>query len=136
MNPITACRICQANGLRPGASRSRLFHARAATPLASGTGLVHLRGGGRARHYAGLGLPGALVMVPAARLIAMMAEGDNLSPRASAWPFMLFLTWLLGTLLPVAWMASRRGHGPARAVTFRMIWWVQATLYRWGIVRI
>ena len=136
MNPITACRICQANGLRPGALGSRMFHARAAAPLASFTSPVHLCGGGRARHCAGLGLPGALVIVPAALLIAMMAEGDNLSPRASAWPFMLFLTWLLGTLLPVAWMASRRGHHRARAIAFMMIWWVQATLCRWGIVRL
>lgn len=89
----------------------------------------------------GMGLPGALVMLPATPFIAMLAEGGNMFPRDSAWPFMIGLTWLLGGLLPVAWMASRRWQGVARAVAFLLVWTALAmlgavVLYWWGIVGI
>lgn len=89
----------------------------------------------------GMGLPGALVLLPATPFLAMLAEGHDLFPRDSAWPFMIGLTWMLGALLPPAWMATRRWRGWARGLAFLLVWMALATvgavaLYRWGIVGI
>lgn len=88
-----------------------------------------------------MGIPGALVLIPAEPFIRMLATGDNLFPRDSAWPFALGLTWMLGALLPVAWMATRRWRGAWRAAAFLALWTALATLgavalYWWGIVGI
>lgn len=89
----------------------------------------------------GMGIPGALVLLPAEPFIAMLAEGPNLFPRDSAWPFALGLTWMLGALLPLAWMATRRWSGAVRGLAFLLLWTALATagavaMYWWGIVGI
>lgn len=109
----------------------------AALALSTGAGLL-VAGLGTAP---GMGIPGALVLVPATPFLAMLAEGNNLFPRDSAWPFALALTWMLGALLPVAWMPTRRWQGVWRAVAFLALWTLLATLgavalYWWGIVGI
>jgi len=88
-----------------------------------------------------MGLPGAALLLPAGPFLALLAEGPNMFPRDSAWPFVLGLTWLLGAVLPVAWMATRRWHGLPRAVAFLSLWIVLGTLgavllYWYGIVGI
>ncbi len=86
-----------------------------------------------------MGIPGALALIPAEPFLRMMASGNNLFPRDSAWPFALGMTWLLGALLPLAWMATRRWRGFGRAAAFLLLWTLLSTvgaaaLYWWGIV--
>ncbi|MBS7810610.1 hypothetical protein [Roseococcus pinisoli] len=57
-----------------------------------------------------LGIPGAFVLIFAAPLISVIyGVGEaNLFPSDSAWPFMLFLTLLMGPLVPALWLGTRR----------------------------
>ena len=86
----------------------------------------------------GMGLPGAFVMLLAEPVFGLLAAGPRLYPRDAAWPFALLLTWLVGALVPVAWMATRRWRGVARAAIFLLLWALSAMLgavafYWWGI---
>ena len=125
---LPAARYCMSIRRRPWAEA--LVLSIGAGVLVAGLGTVP-----------GMGIPGALVLIPATPFLAMLAEGDNLFPRDTAWPFALALTWMLGALLPLAWMLTRRWQGMGRAVAFPALWTAMATLgavafYRWGIVGI
>lgn len=68
-----------------------------------------------------MGLPGAFLLILADPFLRRLSRGDNLFPRDSAWPFALALTWLLGALLPVAWLSTRRWSGAARGPAFLLL---------------
>jgi hypothetical protein len=57
----------------------------------------------------GMGLPGALLMVPATPLILLLygLSPAQMFPQDSAWPFMILLTLAMGPLVPLCWLATR-----------------------------
>jgi hypothetical protein len=67
----------------------------------------------------GMGLPGALLALPAILLAApFVAIPDDPFPRDSAWPFFILATLLWGPAVPIAWLGTRAAglRGNARAV--------------------
>ncbi len=69
--------------------------------------------------FLGLGLPGALVTVPAVEIARLFLRVPPMGfPRDSAWPFMIYVTLLWGGAVPVCWLATRRWQGWRRALAF------------------
>lgn len=70
----------------------------------------------------GMGIPGALMMIPATPLILLLhgLSPEQMFPRDSAWPFMILLTLALGPLVPLCWLATRFAglSGARRALWF------------------
>jgi len=90
----------------------------------------------------GMGLPGALALVPAAPLILLLWGGTDaqMFPNDSAWPFAILTTWALGPLVPAAWLATRAlglsGWRRALAVTAALAIGgaaVALAIYAWGV---
>jgi len=76
----------------------------------------------------GMGLPGAIAIMPATPIPLLLSGGADPCPRDSAWGFAIIMTWAVGALLPVAWMVTRRWHGLLRGLSYALIWPGMASL--------
>lgn len=57
----------------------------------------------------GMGLPGALALIPAMPLILLVwdVSPEAMFPRDSAWPFAIAVTAFMGPLIPLTWLGTR-----------------------------
>jgi hypothetical protein len=90
----------------------------------------------------GMGLPGALALVPASPFILAIWGGPEevLFPRDSAWPYAIMTTLALGPLVPAVWLGTRAlglsGWRRAAAVAAGMLagaTLVALAVYAWGV---